>query len=127
MPSDQPGRPMNSGNHLRIPPVAATADLAPGAIVRRVRQARGLTLAELGARAGYSASQVSRFERGLAPMTDITVLRRFADALAISPRPSASPHSRPATISDTATRSARRARALAFPHLGCRQAPMGGW
>jgi transcriptional regulator with XRE-family HTH domain len=44
-----------------------------------------LTLAQLGARTGYSASQISRYERGLAPLT-VAVLHRFAAALAISPQ-----------------------------------------
>jgi transcriptional regulator with XRE-family HTH domain len=57
-----------------------------GAIVRSARQAAGLTLADLGRRTGYSPSQVSRYERGIAPLTDTTVLRRFADALALSPQ-----------------------------------------
>ncbi len=57
----------------------------PGAIVRGIRTARGMTLAELGKRTGYSAAQVSRFERGIAPLTDIAVLRRFAAALEIAP------------------------------------------
>lgn len=57
-----------------------------GAIVRGVRTAQGLTLAELGERTGYSAAQVSRYERGIAPLTDIAVLRRFARALAIAPQ-----------------------------------------
>jgi transcriptional regulator with XRE-family HTH domain len=90
----------------------------PGSIVRSARQAEGLTLAELGRRTGYSAAQVSRFERGLAPLTDIAVLRLFAGALAIPPhlfglttqpagsglrhrrpiRPSTSPGSAPAPI-----------------------------
>ena len=56
-----------------------------GAVVRGARTAQGLTLAELGRRTGYSAAQVSRYERGLAPLTDIAVLRRFADALEIAP------------------------------------------
>jgi transcriptional regulator with XRE-family HTH domain len=54
--------------------------------VRGARTAQGLTLAELGRRTGYSAAQVSRYERGLAPLTDIAVLRRFADALQITPQ-----------------------------------------
>ena len=54
-----------------------------GAIVRRRPLAAGLTLAELGRRCGYSAAQVSRYERGITPLTDITVLRRFAAALAL--------------------------------------------
>lgn len=48
-----------------------------GAIVRAARLAAGLTLADLGRRCGYSASQVSRYERGVQPLTDITLLRRF--------------------------------------------------
>lgn len=55
-------------------------------MIRSRRLARGWTLAELGARTGYSASQVSRYERGLSPLTDVDVLRRFADALDIPPR-----------------------------------------
>ena len=58
----------------------------PGAIVRSVRQSKGLTLAQLGQKVGYSAAQVSRYERGIAPLTDVAVLRRFAAALAIPPR-----------------------------------------
>jgi transcriptional regulator with XRE-family HTH domain len=57
-----------------------------GAIVRAARLAAGLTLAELGQRCGYSASQISRYERGVQPLTDITLLRRFAAALAIPPQ-----------------------------------------
>jgi transcriptional regulator with XRE-family HTH domain len=64
---------------------AAWAGSEPGAEVRRARRAGGLTLAQLGARTGYSAAQVSRFERGLAPLNDIAVLWLFADALAIPP------------------------------------------
>jgi transcriptional regulator with XRE-family HTH domain len=56
-----------------------------GAVVRGIRTAQGMTLAELGRRTGYSAGQVSRFERGIAPLTDIAVLRRFARALEIAP------------------------------------------
>jgi len=57
-----------------------------GAIVRAARLAAGLTLAELGQRCGYSASQISRYERGVQPLTDITLLHRFAGALAIPPQ-----------------------------------------
>lgn len=71
---------MNAGNPGRA---AADRDLAPGAIVRAARQAQKLTLTQLGALTGYSAAQVSRYERGIAPLTDIAVLRRFADALGI--------------------------------------------
>ena len=52
----------------------------------RSRPAAGLTLAELGRRCGYSASQVSRYERGVQPLTDITLLRRFSQVLAIPPQ-----------------------------------------
>jgi hypothetical protein len=57
-----------------------------GAIVRAARLAAGLTLADLGRRCGYSASQISRYERGVQPLTDITLLHRFAAALAIPPQ-----------------------------------------
>lgn len=57
-----------------------------GAIVRSARQAKGLTLAELGRRTGYSASQISRYERGIASLTDTDVLRRFAAALDLPPQ-----------------------------------------
>jgi transcriptional regulator with XRE-family HTH domain len=57
-----------------------------GEIVRAARRSRGLTLAELGLRIGYSASQVSRYERGISPLTDTAVLRRFAAALALPPQ-----------------------------------------
>jgi len=57
-----------------------------GRVVRRARQQAGLTLAQLGDRTGYSASQVSRYERGVAPLTDTGVLRRFCAALGIAPQ-----------------------------------------
>jgi transcriptional regulator with XRE-family HTH domain len=80
----------------RVQERAARAGSEPGAEVRRARMAGGLTLAQLGERTGYSAAQVSRFERGLTPLNDIAVLWLFADALAIpsqvfglTPRPPA--------------------------------------
>jgi len=57
----------------------------PGLIVRRARQAAGLTLAQLGARCGYSASTVSRLERGKQPLRDVVVLATIADVLRIPP------------------------------------------
>ena len=57
-----------------------------GAIVRAARLAAGLTLADLGRRCGYSASQVSRYERGIQPLTDIPLLRRFSQVLAVPPQ-----------------------------------------
>ncbi len=54
-----------------------------GQIVRSARKAANMTLAELGERCGYSAAQVSRYERGLTRLTDITLLRAFAAALDI--------------------------------------------
>jgi transcriptional regulator with XRE-family HTH domain len=53
--------------------------------VREARKAQGLSLTQLGERTGYSPSQVSRYERGITPLTDIKVLRRFAVALSIPP------------------------------------------
>ena len=75
---------MDAGHRARAAAGNETAD--PGAIVRSVRLAQRLTLAQVGRRAGYSAAQVSRYERGITPLTNITVLRRFADALAIPPQ-----------------------------------------
>lgn len=57
-----------------------------GQIVRRARQKRNMTLTELGLRCGYSASQISRFERGLARLTDIGVLGVFSAVLEIPPQ-----------------------------------------
>jgi transcriptional regulator with XRE-family HTH domain len=56
-----------------------------GSVVRAARVEMGLTLAELGQRCGYSASQVSRYERGVQRLTDITLLRRLAEILCIPP------------------------------------------
>ncbi|MEU1312268.1 helix-turn-helix transcriptional regulator [Streptomyces cinnamoneus] len=58
----------------------------PGELVRRTREEQRLTLAQLGKLTGYSAAQVSRYERGVCPLTDVTMLRRFADALGIPPQ-----------------------------------------
>ncbi|MGH4010201.1 MAG: helix-turn-helix domain-containing protein [Pseudonocardiaceae bacterium] len=55
-----------------------------GAIVRGLRQARQLTLAQLAARCGYSISTLSRMERGKQALTDIRVLRSLAEALGVS-------------------------------------------
>ncbi|AZQ70369.1 XRE family transcriptional regulator [Streptomyces luteoverticillatus] len=62
---------------------APAKDGDSGKLVRLTRKKHGLTLAQLGALTGYSAAQVSRYERGVSPLTDITVLRRFAGALGI--------------------------------------------
>ncbi|WP_229853064.1 helix-turn-helix domain-containing protein [Streptomyces albospinus] len=62
------------------------ADVNSGELVRLARKEEGLTLAQLGELTGYSAAQVSRYERGISPLTDVTVLRRFADALGIPPQ-----------------------------------------
>ena len=70
----------------RLPAAGPPKGQDAGAIVRAARLAAGLTLAELGRRCGYSASQVSRYERGVQPLTDITLLRRFSQVLAISPQ-----------------------------------------
>ena len=64
----------------------ATVGPHAGAIIRAARLAAGLTLAELGQRCGYSASQISRYERGVQRLTDITLLHRFSEVLLISPQ-----------------------------------------
>ncbi|MEV0123139.1 helix-turn-helix transcriptional regulator [Streptomyces sp. NPDC050703] len=66
-------------------------ELNPGEHIRGARLARGMTLAQLGHRTGYSAAQVSRLERGRTPLTDPTVLGRFASALGIPPQVLRSP------------------------------------
>lgn len=79
---------MKSNIPLGAPQAAATARTGndAGATVRTARLAAGLTLADLGRRCGYSASQISRYERGVQPLTDINLLRRLAEALAIRPQ-----------------------------------------
>lgn len=57
----------------------------PGVIIRLFRRAEDLTLAQLGELCGYSASALSRMERGKQPLRDIAVLRRIASALSIPP------------------------------------------
>lgn len=56
-----------------------------GAIIRAFRRAEDLTLAQLGAICGYSASALSRMERGKQPLRDISVLQCIASALSIPP------------------------------------------
>uniref|UniRef100_UPI003F493B71 helix-turn-helix domain-containing protein n=1 Tax=Pseudonocardia sp. CA-138482 TaxID=3240023 RepID=UPI003F493B71 len=57
-----------------------------GSAIRLARLAQNMTQAELGARTGYSPSQISRYERGLVALTDMQVLRRFADVLRMPPQ-----------------------------------------
>lgn len=57
-----------------------------GAIVRSLRQARGITLAQLAVKCGYSVSALSRMERGKQPLRDVKVIRSLADALEIPPK-----------------------------------------
>jgi transcriptional regulator with XRE-family HTH domain len=56
-----------------------------GAVVRGVRRANHLTLADLARRCGYSVSTLSRMERGKQPLGDVRVLRVLVDALRIPP------------------------------------------
>lgn len=56
-----------------------------GDVIRRARQRQGLTLAWLSERTGCSVGQLSRYERGLTPLTDIDVLRGFATVLGLNP------------------------------------------
>ncbi|MBF6333342.1 helix-turn-helix domain-containing protein [Nocardia transvalensis] len=60
---------------------AAVRSGDPGAVVRAVRRAHGLTLADLAKRTNYSASNLSRLERGKQQLSDIRVLRCLAEAL----------------------------------------------
>ena len=56
-----------------------------GALLRLARHARGLTQAQAGQLAGYSAATISRFETGARRLADIETLRRLAVALNITP------------------------------------------
>jgi transcriptional regulator with XRE-family HTH domain len=56
-----------------------------GQAVRSARRAAGMTLAELGEQCGYSAAQLSRYERGRTRLTDINLLRALAVILDIPP------------------------------------------
>lgn len=56
-----------------------------GAILRSLRKAKHLTLAQLSVRCDYSISTLSRMERGKQSLSDIRVLRSLADALEIPP------------------------------------------
>ncbi|MER5969512.1 helix-turn-helix transcriptional regulator [Streptomyces sp. NPDC002055] len=59
--------------------------IAPGELVRKTRRTQSMTLEHLGRLTGYSAAQVSRYERGVCPMS-VPVLRRFGAALDIPPQ-----------------------------------------
>jgi transcriptional regulator with XRE-family HTH domain len=56
-----------------------------GVVLRRARQARGLTQAQAGKLAGYSGATISRFETGHRRLADIDTLRRLAGALGTAP------------------------------------------
>ena len=63
--------------------INAVAGSSIGDTLRAARLARGWTQAEAGARSGYSASAISRIERGRP--VDIATLRRLADCYGIPP------------------------------------------
>jgi transcriptional regulator with XRE-family HTH domain len=63
----------------------AVRDRRYGAVLRRARQARGLTQAQAGHLAGYSGATISRFETGNRRLADIDTLSRLATALSIAP------------------------------------------
>jgi transcriptional regulator with XRE-family HTH domain len=70
----------------RSPVVLETAAAGKsGALIRMARIARQLSLVQAGELVGYSASTLSRIETGQRKPTDVTQLRRFADALGIPP------------------------------------------
>jgi transcriptional regulator with XRE-family HTH domain len=58
----------------------------PGTVIRAARTAAGWKQADLGARCGYSASQISRWETGRQPLRDVTLLRRLAEVLHLPPQ-----------------------------------------
>lgn len=64
---------------------SAIASGDAGAVIRIIRQRRGMTQAQLGCTVGYSPSAISRLERGRLRLRDVAVLRLLASALAIPP------------------------------------------
>ncbi|MQY25167.1 helix-turn-helix domain-containing protein [Nocardia aurantia] len=62
---------------------AASGDY--GAVVRAIRRANNLTLADLARHSNYSISTLSRLERGKQQLTDVRILRALAAALRIPP------------------------------------------
>ncbi|WP_067665970.1 helix-turn-helix domain-containing protein [Nocardia miyunensis] len=90
--------------------VRAAADSGDyGAVVRAVRRAKNLTLADVAARINYSPATLSRLERGIQHLTDIQTLRTLADALDIPPHMLG--------VADTPPRSVRIARSPAIVGL----------
>jgi transcriptional regulator with XRE-family HTH domain len=75
------------GNLLLDSPAARAAAAAGrrGEVLRLARLAAGLRQADLGARSGYSASTISRFETGRRPLSDLVTLRGFCQVLSIPP------------------------------------------
>ena len=63
----------------------AVRDRRYGVVLRRARQARGLTQAKAGRLAGYSTATISRFETGARRLADIDTLRRLAESLGTAP------------------------------------------
>lgn len=57
-----------------------------GTLIRLGRTAHKLTLVQAGALCGYSASTLSRIETGRQPLTDVTLLRHFAETFGIPPQ-----------------------------------------
>lgn len=58
---------------------------AHGPLVRALREAKGLTLMELGRASGVSAGYISRVERGAERTASPVVTKRLADALGVLP------------------------------------------
>lgn len=58
---------------------------AHGPLVRALREAKGLTLAELSRASGVSAGYISRVERGAERTASPVVTKRIADALGVLP------------------------------------------
>lgn len=93
-----------------------------GAIVRAVRLATPLTLADLAEKCGYSISTLSRMERGKQPLRDVQVLRCLAKALQIPPDLLG--------LTDTRSRSVHALRPVARVNVttaGCSRVSGGSW
>lgn len=73
----RPGRP--------TPADSRDGGTTPGTLLRAARTTRGLTLAQAGEMCGYSASTLSRLERGQQALRDVSVLRHLCLTLDIPP------------------------------------------
>lgn len=86
-----------------------------GEVIRVARTAAGWSQADLGARCGYSASQISRWETGRQPLRDVTLLRRLAEILHLPPHAFGLADTDTAVSSGSAPRSGHKVGRVTIP------------